>query len=77
MVHVMDAVIVGNSLIQHWGANAPGIDPVKQQQQSLPQAQLQQVSIIDLHPVPSPTHSTPFPNPRHHLMILRIRRLFI
>ena len=27
--------------------------------------------------MPSPTHSTPFSNPRHHFMILRVRRFLI
>ena len=30
-----------------------------------------------LHPMPSPTHSTPLANPRHHFMILRVRRFLI
>ena len=30
-----------------------------------------------LHPMPSSTHSTPLTNPRHHFMILRVRRFLI
>ena len=30
-----------------------------------------------LHPMPSPIHSTPLANTRHHLMILRVRRFLI